>query len=731
MSNPQGSRTNDKDTDMESEQLKPLKEKIWMGVQYYRPPTPLPQDWAGDLAAIKANGLSLLQLRVQWRWHERNKGQYKWDDLDRLFELCTQHGVKVIFKFMLETAPEWLFKKYDCERRDPRGNKHDAGAHAAYYVGGWWPCFDREDVRREASGFIAAAVQRYRSQPQLLAWSIWNEPVRRNSGDCACDESTRKYRLWLKERFTTIENLNDFLGKAWGTFDDIKAPPMHGDYTEMYFWRKATGYLLADQLQWVADIVRKHDAAHPLVTHCGSSRIESDVIRNVCDDELNARTVDWYGMSFWVPTFNHRPKSFARIGMKNDWLAAVSPYYWNYELYANTPLWRKPTLPEDLRMQTLFSLMCGAKGILYWQYRSERFGEESNGYGLMGVDGAQTPRMDAVKAIAETVGKNQDLLHAARPLAQVAIYFDDESDALSRLEETTHDNLCFNFNDTPQNVFARYKQSLWGIYELLWQMNLQVDFVTRRTLGRLKDYPTVILPFPIMVSTDREVQALTQFVEAGGTLISDASPGAREANTWVSTKTPGAGLDALFGCIEKDKLYVHEADEAALAEHIVMNEGGIEIPVARVIAEMVATTGTVLARWSHTQGAALVHHRHGQGQTYLFGTLIGCAFEKGQAEGKHGLMSLMGELLKDSGANQAFRVRQSGSVAMRCLEGADYHICGIFNFSDARQAVSLAGRTLNENSRVESLFGIKPDIVKGGICLDVPRRSVAIFKVSC
>ncbi len=716
---------------MNNERMTPLKEKIWMGVQYYRPPTPLPQDWASDIATIKANGLSLLQLRVQWRWHERKKGQYKWDDLDQLFELCAQNDIKVIFKFMLETAPEWLFRKYDCERRDPQGNKHNAGAHAAYYVGGWWPCFDREDVRREASEFIEAAVQRYSSQSQLLAWSIWNEPVRRNTGDCACDESNRKYRIWLKERFHTIENLNDFLGKAWGDFDDIKAPAMYGDYTEMYFWRKATGYLLADQLKWIADIVRKNDTVHPLVTHCGNSRIESDVIRNVCDDELNAKTVDWYAMSFWVPRFNMRPKSFSRIGIKNDWLASVSEYYWNYELYANTPLWDNPTLAEDIQMQTLFSLMSGAKGILYWQYRNERFGVESNGYGLMNVDGSQTPRMDAVKEMTETVCKNKDLLHALRPRAQVAIYFDDESDAMSRLEETTHDNLVLNFNDTPQDVFARYKQSLYGIYELLWQMNLQVDFITRRTLDRLKNYPTVFLPFPIMVNTDPEIKALKRFVEDGGTLISDASPGARETNTWVSTKTPGLGLDSLFGCIEKNKLYVHEANEAGLTEHIVLNKGDGKISAAGIIAEMTTSTGTALARWSHTQSAAVVHNRYGKGQTYLFGTLIGSAFTKEESEGKDGLMLLMTELLKDNIAKQAFRIRQTSNVSMRYLQGTDYHICGIFNFSDTPQSVFMTGETLNKNSRIESLFGVKADMGKGKLCLNIPSRSISIFKVSC
>lgn len=714
---------------MNNEKMKQIKEKIWIGVQYYRPPTPLPQDWAGDIAAIKSNGLSLLQLRVQWRWHERNKGQYKWDDLDRLFELCTQNGVKVIFKFMLETAPEWLFRKYDCERMDPHGHKHSAGSHAAYYVGGWWPCFDREDVRREASEFIEAAVQRYMSQPQLIAWSIWNEPVRRNTGDCACGESTRKYRLWLKERFNTIDNLNDFMGKAWGNFDDIKAPSMFSDYTEMYFWRKAAGYLLADQLQWVADTIHKHDQIHPLVTHCGCSRIESDVIRNVCDDELNVKTVDWYGMSFWVPTFNQKPESFSKIGLKNDWLAAVSPYYWNYELYANTPMWNKPALPEDIQMQTLFSLMSGAKGILYWQYRSERFGEESNGYGLMAVDGSQTPRMDAVKAMAESICNNEDLLHASRPLAQVAIYYDDESDAVSRLEETSYENLCLNWNSTPKDCFARYKRSLCGIYELLWQLNLQVDFVTRRTLDRLKNYSTVIMPFPVMVNSELEIKALSQYVEAGGTLISDASPGGRDANTWVSTKTPRPGLDALFGCVEKDKLYVHEADEAALTRHIILNNSGAEISVSGVIAEMEPSTGKVIGRWSDNQSPALIQNQYGKGRTYLFGTLLGCAFDKEQVQGEHTLMSLMTELLKSNKEKQAFRLQQVSKVTMRYLEGEDYHICGVFNFSEVRQAVKLDGSTLTEKSRIENLFGIKVAIVNGKVSINLPGRSISIFKV--
>lgn len=347
----------------------------------------------------------------------------------------------------------------------------------------------------------------------------------------------------------------------------------------------------------------------------------------------------------------------------------------------------------------------------------------------MAVDGSQTPRMDAVKEMAETVCKNEDLLHAARPLAQVAVYFDDESDAVSRLEETNYANLCLNFNSTPQNCFARYKQSLCGIYELLWQMNLQVDFITRRTLDRLKNYSTVIMPFPIMVNSDDEIKALTKYVEDGGTLISDASPGAREANTWVSTKTPGCGLDKLFGCVEKDKIYVHEADEASLTRHIILNGSGAKIPVSRVIAELEPTTGKVMAQWNYNQSAALIQNQYGKGQTYLFGTLIGCVFEKEQAQGKHELMSLMTDLLKDNSAKQTFRLQQAGKVTMRYLEGAGYYIGGVFNFSDVTQKVFVDSNAVNEKSRIEHMFGIKAGLAEGKISIDMPGRSISIFKV--
>ena len=44
------------------------------GTQYHRAPTPLPEEWDGDLRELAATGYTHVQFRPQWRCHERIRG---------------------------------------------------------------------------------------------------------------------------------------------------------------------------------------------------------------------------------------------------------------------------------------------------------------------------------------------------------------------------------------------------------------------------------------------------------------------------------------------------------------------------------------------------------------------------------------------------------------------------------------------------------------------------------
>ncbi|MBI4024779.1 MAG: beta-galactosidase [Verrucomicrobia bacterium] len=128
------------------------------GTQYHRAPTPLPDEWKADLREIARAGYTHVQLRPQWRWHERRCGQCAWDDLDRLFDLAQSNKLRVVLKPMLETAPDWFFDELGGTRIGFNGVPIGPFAYGAYYVGGWWPCFDHPQVVATASTFVRALV---------------------------------------------------------------------------------------------------------------------------------------------------------------------------------------------------------------------------------------------------------------------------------------------------------------------------------------------------------------------------------------------------------------------------------------------------------------------------------------------------------------------------------------------------------------------------------------------
>jgi len=137
------------------------------GVQYHRAPTPLPEEWAGDLAEIAKVGYTHVQFRPQWRQHERLREKCAWGELDRLFDLAHEHDLRVILKPMLETAPDWVYDDLEGSRIGFHGVPISPHANAAYYVGGWLPCFDNPQVMAAASCFVVELAKRYREHPAL------------------------------------------------------------------------------------------------------------------------------------------------------------------------------------------------------------------------------------------------------------------------------------------------------------------------------------------------------------------------------------------------------------------------------------------------------------------------------------------------------------------------------------------------------------------------------------
>ncbi len=526
------------------------------GSQYYRYPTPGPECWEKDIAKAKSLNLDFIQLRPQWRVHERREGIYEWDDIDRLFDICRKHGMKIVFKFMLETGPEWLFDKYHAFRKAPDGRILTPYSCGSYYVGGMIPCFDHPVVRERAQALVRDAVKRYGSSEELLFWHLWNEPRNRPYGECACEHSVRLYMEWLKERFHTIEEYNRSLGLAEGAFEEIKPPSDFANYTTVALWKEWGRSRVPERLRLVSRAIIELDDKRPLMTHVGMCSPLQDILNDGSDDWQNAKESDIYGCSFphWAGEFN----SFARLereaaftdkgwrrnyhiySLQTDWMRALKRNFWVNEFYSNS--WSNETpdfTAEDIRLRSWEAIGNGVRGLTLWQFKPEELCNESGICGIVGPDGSDTPRSLELSRITAFVKAHPDIFdNYVKDTGDIALVYDVESDMISRLEETEESNHS-------NAVTYRYKNSIKGWHGMLWRSGMNVDFIPSQAFERIQHYRAVVIPYMTRM-TETQSEILIDYVDNGGTVFAEPCLGMRNGRNFLNYPLPPYGLKTLF-----------------------------------------------------------------------------------------------------------------------------------------------------------------------------------------
>jgi len=528
-------------------------------VQYYRAPSPPPHAWHGDLARIAEMGFRGIQVRPQWRWHERQPGQFTWDDLHRLCEIATRYGLRVVVQFIVETAPAWFLKKYRPFRRDLEGRLRPPVSRGAFYVGGWEPCYDHPAVIEFASRFISAGVSALKEHDCVEAWHVWNEPRSRPGWECACQYSRKAYRNWLRRRFGTIENLNALLGKAWGSFEEVDPPADAQDYAERFLWRYWAVTRVADRVRWAAEAARKADPSRPIYSHVGFASILQDTFRDGSPDWLVARQVDRYGTSLPVrgaPIGEVDDQQWPRaVSMICDWSRSVcrDGRFHAWEIYPDQAIGVAAVPAERFEKWLWQAVAAGAEKIAIWQFRSERFGNESGDAGLVEVDGADKPHRIRAETFIRTCSRRAEFLKQLRPVEpQIFIMYDFDSHLLWDIERRVVPH-----GDEPDDWIVRplpngpRRRTLWAWYHLFRKGGYEVGWLSAQLLlenARLLPEVdrAIVLPGLCMLS-DRTAGMLADWVKAGGRLLIQATTGSRLPNTWLAESAPNGPLRQLLG----------------------------------------------------------------------------------------------------------------------------------------------------------------------------------------
>lgn len=358
-----------------------------IGTYYY--PDQWPRDqWARDLDNIKKMGLQLVHVgEFAWGTIEPAEDRFELDWLDEVLRLCQERGLDVILCTPTAIIPVWLAEK------NPdvffSGNRFGGRRHANHL----------HPVYQERSRKVVEAMaNRFGDHPSVIGWQIDNE-----LGGGINDQSEpthRAFRDWLRNRYQTVERLNEAWGCAfWNTFytrfDQVKFPGgKDHHYRNQHETLDAQRFLSWSYGQFVklqADVLKPKVGNRWITTNF--MPFFHDIDPADCTESLSLYSWDTYPISGLGKDFKDESFRIAdpnTIGFIHDQMNSFTGRWGLMEVQPGQINWSGVPVrlaPGAVRVLLWQAFAHQAEFITVYRFRQPRFGMEMWHDGLVQWDG--------------------------------------------------------------------------------------------------------------------------------------------------------------------------------------------------------------------------------------------------------------------------------------------------------------------------------------------------------
>lgn len=626
--------------------------------------------WKEDMRIFKDARINSATINVfSWAKIQPSEKEYNFSELDEIVEMLGKENYDIVLATSTAALPAWMVKKYpEVARTDFEGRHHRFGhRHNA--------CPNSPIFQKYASALVEKLAERYADNEHVTCWHINNE----YGGVCYCENCEKAFRVWLKEKYGTITELNrawnmEFWGHTVYEWDEIVVPNALGDGMEEGV-RTAFAGLSVDYYRFNSDSILEN------------YKMERDIVRRYNKDVLITTNLmgTYKGLDYFkwakemdIVSWDNYPSydtPWSFIAMNHDLMRGLKDE--PFMLMEQTPSqqnWQPYNAlkrPGHMRAQSYQTMAHGADTIQFFQLRRSAGGCEKFHGAVIAHAGTENTRVfREVKQLGEELEGLSAYIPGTKNTADVGLIFD--WDNYWALEYTSGPSADLTYVD-----------QIHQYYKYFYDRNIAVNMIPFD--ADFDRYKIIVAPVLYMVKEGMK-EALERFVDNGGVLVTTFMSGIvdQSDNVYLGGY-PGPLRDLAGIWVEEiDALAPEQSNEVCFADG---TKAGCRLLCEIMHLEKAESLGKY-GKDFYAESPAVAKNHFGKGITYYIGTNMD----------ESGIEKILGMAVDDAEVKPVISEAEGLEVTCRIGENGRYYF--IMNFKD-------------EELPVPSCLGGKVDLISG------------------
>lgn len=466
----------------------------YLGVAYY------PEDWPDeelerDVARMQSLGIRVARI-AEFAWHrmEPRDGAFDFSYFERVIDRLTAANIAVILGTPTATPPIWFVRKFPdalAEGENGRKMSHGGRRHC---------CSNNPHYNEYSLRIVEAMAKKFGSHPNVIGWQIDNE-IYAFGGGCFCPECVARFRDYLREKYHTIDALNE----AWNLnlfsqwYDDFSEIPAPRDG-----WHNP--HLIC---AWKT--FQQH-------SHVAFVHRQAEILHRYTKAPVGTDTMPFGGMNYReltekldVVQFNHynTPQDLYCCAFWFDYLRTLKERpFWNTETATNwngSAAISQSIKPDGYcRANSWLPIALGGEANLYWLWRTHWAGHELLHGAVIDTTGKDMLTTGEVKQVADAYARCADFINATKVKTEIAMHFTAAGWNMHESQPVVSD---WAYAGTLQGRF----------YRPMLRMGLRPDVIDAG--HDLNGYKLIFTPMLMSLEEENLSSRMSEWVHNGGTWV--------------------------------------------------------------------------------------------------------------------------------------------------------------------------------------------------------------------